>query len=128
MAATLEKEIEWMSCPLIRGQLETQAHSQSRDHHRCRSRGRKRKHHQVWPEDCHAPYFEYHPSQRSLESGGEAAAIRDLDLEEPPELGPEVTCFLQGSAESLERRMQGDPLQTPNRRVIEVGDLEGPSV
>ena len=29
------------------------------------------------------------------------AATKDLDLEEPPELGPEVTCFLQGSAKSL---------------------------
>ena len=28
-------------------------------------------------------------------------ATEDLNLEEPLELGPEVTCFLQGSAESV---------------------------
>ena len=28
--------------------------------------------------------------------------IKDPDLEEPPELGPEVTCFLRGLAESSE--------------------------
>ena len=101
MAATLEEKIEWLSCPLVRSQLEAWAHSRNRDHHRCRSRGRKKKHCQVWLEDCHGPYFEYHPSWRSLESGGEAAATEDLNLEEPPELGPEVTCFLQGSVKSL---------------------------
>ena len=53
------------------------------------------------PEDYCAPYFEYHPSQRSLESRGEAVATKDLNLEEPLELGLEVTCFLQGSAENL---------------------------
>ena len=55
----------------------------------------------MWPEDCHAPYFEYHPSWRSSESGGEAVATEDPDLEELLELGSEVTCFLQVSAESL---------------------------
>ena len=54
----------------------------------------------MWLEDCHAPYFKYHPSQRSSESGGEAAATEDFDLEELPELEPEVTCFLRGSTES----------------------------
>ena len=101
MEAALEEEIEWLSWPLIRSQLETLAHSRSRDHHRCRSRGRKRRHHQVWPEGCHAPYFEYHPSQRSSESGGEVVATEDPNLEEPLELGQEVTCFLQGLAKSL---------------------------
>ena len=100
MVAALEEEIEQLSCPLARSQSEAHTHSRSRDCCRCRSRGRKRRHHQVWPEDCCAPYFEYHPSQRNLESRGEAGAIKDLDLEEPPELGPEVTCFLQGSAKN----------------------------
>ena len=56
------------------------------------------------PEDCHAPYFEYHPSQRSLESGGEAVATEDPDLEELLELGPEVTCFLRGQLRVWRRR------------------------
>ena len=54
------------------------------------------------PEDCHAPYVEYYSSQRNLESGGDAAATEDINLEELPELGPEVTCFLQGLAENSE--------------------------
>ena len=103
MAAALEEEIEQLSCPLIRGWSEVQAHSRSRNCCRCRSRGWKRRCHHVQPEDCHAPFFEYHPSQRSLESGREAVAIEDPNLEEWPELGPEVTCFLRGSAESLEK-------------------------
>ena len=54
------------------------------------------------PEDCPAPYFEYHSSRRNSESGREVAATEDPDLEEPLELEPEVTCFLRGSAENLE--------------------------
>ena len=99
-AATLEEEIEWLSCPLIQSQSETQTHSHGRDC-RHRSRGCKRKHHQVWPEDCLAPYYEYNPPVRSLEPGGEEAATKDLNLGEPPELEMEVAYFLQGSAESL---------------------------
>ena len=47
-----------------------------------------------------APYFKYHPCRRNLESGGEAVATKDPNLEEPLELGPEVTFFLRGSAEN----------------------------
>ena len=65
------------------------------------------------PEDCHTPYFEYHPSQRSSESKGDAAATEDLNLEEPLELGPEVTCFLQGSAKSLEEENVKVPSPEP---------------
>ena len=53
------------------------------------------------PEDCCAPYFEYHPSWKSSEFEGEVAATEELNLEELLELGPEVICFLQGSATSL---------------------------
>ena len=102
MAAALEEEIEQLTHPLIRSWSEVWACLESRDHHVCRSKGQKRRHHQVQPEDCPAPYFEYHLSQRNSESWGEAAATEDPNLEEPPELGPEVTCFLRGSAENLE--------------------------
>ena len=54
-------------------------------------------------EDCHAPYFEYHPSQKSSESEGEVAAIEDLNFEELPELGPGVTCFLPGVSQEFGR-------------------------
>ena len=81
MAAALEEEIEQLSCPLIWSQSETRAHSHSRDYCKHRSRGWKRRCHQVQLEDCCAPYFEYHLCQRSLESGREAAATKDLNLE-----------------------------------------------
>ena len=129
MAAALEEEIEWLSYPLVRSQLEAQAHSRSRDCCRGRSRGQKRRHCQVWLDDCHAPCFEYHTSQRSLESEGEAVATNDLNFEEPPELGLEVTYFLQGLAERFRRgECEGVLPQTPNRRVTQVGDLEGLSI
>ena len=102
MAAALEEEIEQLSCSLIRSQSEAQAHSQSRDHCWCRSRGQKRRHCQVQLEDCCAPYFKYHPSQRGSESEGDVEATEDLNLEDLPELGQEVTCFLQVPAKSSE--------------------------
>ena len=54
------------------------------------------------PEDSHAPYFEYHPPWRGLESKENKEDPIDFDLEAPPELGPEVNCFLQEPAKSLE--------------------------
>ena len=113
MAAALEEEIEWLSCPLIRSQPEVWAHSKSRDHCGCRSRGQKRRHWQVWPEDCHAPYFEYHPSRRNLESKGEAAATEDPNLEEPLKLVLEVTCFLRGLAENSKEEDEKVPSPEP---------------
>ena len=110
MAATLEEEIEWLSYLLIRSWLEVQAHSQSRDCCRHRSRGQKKMCHQVQLEDCHAPYLEYHPSWRGSESKGDMEAIEDLNLEEPPELGLEVTSFLQEPAESSE----GEDMKAPS--------------
>ena len=67
----------------------------------------------MWLEDCHAPYFEHHPSQRSLESRGEAAATEDPNLEELLELGLEVICFLQGSAKSLGEENMKAPSSEP---------------
>ena len=65
------------------------------------------------PEDCCAPYFEYHPTQRSSESGGEAVVTKDPNLEELLELGPEVNCFLQGSADSLGEQNMKAPSPKP---------------
>ena len=67
----------------------------------------------MWPEDCLAPYFEYHPTWRSLDSEGDMVATEDLNLEEPPELGPEVTCFLQGSVENSEEESKKVPSPNP---------------
>ena len=91
--ATLEEEIERLCWPITRGWSEAHAHSRSWDCCRQRSRGQKRRHHQVQPEETHAPYFKYHPPWRGLESEEEEASV-DFDLEAPLELGPEVNHFL----------------------------------
>ena len=67
----------------------------------------------MWPEECLAPYFEYQPSWRSLESEGDVAASEDLNLEELLELGLKVTCFLQGTAKSLEEENMKVPSPEP---------------
>ena len=97
--AALEEEIERLSWPITRGQVDAHAHSRSWHCHRRRSRGQKRRCHQVQPEESNAPYFEYHPPWRGPESEEEEAAM-DFDLEALLELGPEIDHFLQGPAES----------------------------
>ena len=52
-------------------------------------------------------------------SEGDAVATEDLNLEEPLESGPEVTCFLQGSAESSEEENVKAPFPEPP-----VGELQ----
>ena len=101
-AVALEEEIEQLSHPPARSHPEVRTHSRSRDCQIHESRGQKRRHHQMQHKSCPAPYFEYNPSQRNSESGGEVMATEDPDLEEPPELGPEVTSFLRGLAENSE--------------------------
>ena len=56
----------------------------------------------MWPEESPAPFFEYSPPRRGLESGEDKEALLDFDLEAPSELGPEVDHFLQEPAGSLE--------------------------
>ena len=113
IVAALEEEIVWLSCPLTRSWLEAWANSRSQDHCRQRSKGWKRRHCQVWPEDCHAPYFEYHPYQKGSESEGNKEAPKDFNLEDPPELGPEVDCFLQGPVKSSEEENMKTPSPKP---------------
>ena len=67
----------------------------------------------MWLEDCHAPYSEYHPSQRGSESEGDAEAMEDFNLGDPPELGLEVPCFLQGPVESSEEEKMKIPSPEP---------------
>ena len=113
MAAVLEEEIEQLSCPLIRSQPEVQAHSKSRDCQLHGSRGRKRRCCQVQFANCPAPYFKYHPSRRNSKSDKEVAATKGPDLEELPELGPEVICFLRGLAENSEEEDKMAPSPKP---------------
>ena len=48
------------------------------------------------------PTLKTTPPGETQESDGEGVATEDPDLEEPPELGLEVTCFLRGLAKNLE--------------------------
>ena len=59
------------------------------------------------------PYFKYHPSRRNLECSREVAAMEDPNLEELPELGLEVTCFLRGLAENSEEEDEKVPSPKP---------------
>ena len=104
MAATLEEEIEWLSCLLTRSWSEAWAHFWSRDHCWCRSRGQKRRCCQVQPEDCHAPYFKYHPSQRGSESDGDEKAPKDFNLGDPPDSGQRSPASFGGQLKAQKRR------------------------
>ena len=119
MAAALEEEIEQLSCPLARSQPELRTHSRSRDCQIHGSRGQKRRHHQMWSESCLAPYFKCHPSRRNSESGREAMATKDPDLEEPLELGLEVGYFLIGSAENSEEEEKAPSPEPPVEELCE---------
>ena len=113
LVATLEEEKEWLGCPLTRSQSEAQAQSRSRDCHRWRSWGWKRRCHQVQPEHCSAPYFEYHPSQRGSVSEGNEEAPKDFNLEDRWGWGPEVECFLWGPVKSSEEENMKMPPPKP---------------
>ena len=65
------------------------------------------------PESCPASYFEYNPSSRNSESGREVMATKDPDLEEPLELGLEVTSFLRGLAKNSSEEEKGPSPKTP---------------
>ena len=98
--ATLEEEIEQLSCPLTRSWSEARTHSKSRDCCRCKSRGQNRRCCQVQLEDCHAPYFKYHPSWRVSESKEDEEASG-------------VNCFLWRSVESSEEENVKMPSPRP---------------
>ena len=56
----------------------------------------------MWPDDCCAPYFKCHPSQRASESKEDKEGPEDFDLEDLLELRLEVDCFLWGPVKSSE--------------------------
>ena len=59
------------------------------------------------------PILNITPPKGTQESRGEAAATEDPNLEEPLELGLEVTCFLRGSAENSEEKDEKMPSPEP---------------
>ena len=103
--AALEEEIEQLSQCTTQGQLDVCGHSWSRDCHRRRSWVWNQRCHRVWPEEVPAPFFQYSPPWRGLGSEEEEEAklpLLDFDLEDLPELGPDIDCFLWELAGSLE--------------------------
>ena len=102
--ATLEEKIEQLRQSTTWGQSDVCGHSWRWDHCR-RSQVQNRWCHQVWPEEDPSPFFQYSLPQRGPGSEEEEEAelpLLDVDLEDLPELGPEVDHFLQESAWSLE--------------------------
>ena len=98
----LGRKIEWLSQSTTWGQSYIPGHSQSQDCCR-RSWGWNRRCHQVWLEEGPAPFFQYSPPWRGPGSEEEAKLpLLDVNLEDLPELGPEVDCFLQELVGSLE--------------------------
>ena len=86
--------------------------SKSRDCWGCSREEQKRRCHQVQFEDPPAPNC---PSGLRMESSEEAATAKGSDLEEPPELGPEVASFLRGSpgtSKDEDNRMPPEPAVT----------------
>ena len=77
------------------------------------------------PEEGPAPFFKYSPLQRGPGSGEDKEAelpLLDFDLEDLPELGPEVNHFLQelaGSSEEENRdRSSPEPLVKEYQRWV----------
>ena len=114
--ATLEEEIEQLN------QSEAHAHSRSQDCCRQRSWGWKRMHCQVQLEESHAPYFEYHPPWRGLESKEDEEAPMDFNS---ARVGTGGQQLLPGASQKLRGGGWEDILpRTPSGGVGELGDLE----
>ena len=93
--ATLEEEINWLSC--TRAHLKSRARSKSRDCWRPSGEGQKKRCCQVRFADEASPSQSANPETLLGEKGSEG---RGSDLEELPELKPMVASFLQGLPET----------------------------
>ena len=113
MAAALEEEIEWLSCPLIRSQPEVWACSKSRDCHVCRSRGQKRRHPQVWPEDCCAPILNITPPEDTQSLGERQWLLRILIWRNCQNWGQRSPAFSEGQLRIQKRKMRRCLLPSP---------------
>ena len=104
--ATLEEEINWLSC--TRARLKSRARSKSWDCQRPGGEGQRKRRHQVRFVDEAAPSQSAAPRTALGEKGAKG---RGSDLEEPPELKPTVASFLQGSPETIEDEGEKMPLE-----------------
>ena len=111
MAATLEEEIERLSCTW--NHSESRARSKSRDHRGQSREEQKRR--------CHQVRFKYQPAPSCLANlktgpGEQGSNGKGSDLEELPELKPAVTSFLRGLSETSEDESKEMP---PEPTVLE---------
>ena len=106
MVATLEEEIERLSC--TRNHSQSRARSKSRDHQWQSREGWKKRHCQVQFEDQPAPS---HSAEPKTQLGEEGSNGRGSDLEELPELKPTVASFLRGLPETSEDEDKMMPLE-----------------
>ena len=65
------------------------------------------------------PYFKYHLSWRVSESKEDEEAPEDVNLEDLPELRPEVNCFFWGPVESSEEENMRMPSPKPPIKELE---------
>ena len=104
LAVALEERIERLSYSTTRGWQDAHAHSQSCNHQRRRSQGQNRRHHRALQEDSpvHSPMHSPHLWGPETPDDEEAELLfLEFDLGPPPELEPEVNCFLQEPASQL---------------------------
>ena len=110
VVATLKEEIERLSH--TQNHLEVRVRSKRRDSQGCSREEQKRRCCQVWFED---PPASNCPSGQRTESGEEATTAEGSDLDEPPELGPEVASFLRqslGTSKDKSDRIPPEPVVT----------------
>ena len=113
MVATLEEEIERLSC--TRNHSQSRARSKSKDHQRPSGEGQKKRCCQVWFEEQPAPSHSTDPKTQWSEEGSNGGGS---DLEEPPELKLTVASFLRGLPETSEDEGKKMP---PEPAVLEFG-------
>ena len=106
MVATLEEEIERLSCTRNHSQL--RARSKSKDHQRPSREGQKKRCCQVWFEEQPAPSHSANPKTQPSEEGSNG---RGSNLEEPLELKLMVASFLRGLPETSEDEGKKMPLE-----------------
>ena len=114
--ATLEERIERLSWSITRDQLGACAQSWSCVHQRRRSQGWNRRHHRALLEDSPVHSPEHSPPQWSpgaWEEEGAEPPFLEFDLGLPPELGPDVNCFLQEPASSTREGSGSDSSPKP---------------
>ena len=82
----------------------------------------------MWLEEGPAPFFQYHSPQRGPEYEEEAELpLLDVNLEDLPELGPEVDHFSRSQLGVPKKKAGAGPLQNPQWKNTRDGLPGGPN-